>query len=224
MPVWSAPGRPTRRSIASSGMSGEIRACPTSEKVRAVGSQNVRASVASTSVRGGLPELRSRVMTRLSRSSSGRGAGRPQQVLGHGDELVDRARRGSPPRRSRPSSGTVTGGRRVVAVVDAGDGDAQGGEGPGREGDHLPGRRQRGGAEVDGHRVAPVEGEGHRRDRPVGVTGLGLDQGEGARSVRRPLEHHLPPLARAGRRWSCPATPSGCSRRGPPPAGPRAGR
>ena len=42
MPVPSAPGRPTRRSIMSSGMSGEMRADPVREKVRAVGSQKLR--------------------------------------------------------------------------------------------------------------------------------------------------------------------------------------
>ena len=45
-----------------------MRAEPVKEKVRAVGSQKERSSVGSTSDRGGVPELRSRVMTRLSRS------------------------------------------------------------------------------------------------------------------------------------------------------------
>ena len=62
MPVWLDPGRPTSRSISSSGMSDEMRADPVKEKVRWVGSQKVRASDVSTSERG-------RVMTRLSRSN-----------------------------------------------------------------------------------------------------------------------------------------------------------
>ncbi len=40
----------------------EIRAVPVSEKVRVVGSQKVRDSVGSGSVRGGNPEVRIRVM------------------------------------------------------------------------------------------------------------------------------------------------------------------
>ena len=51
-------------------MSGEIRACPVSEKVRAVGNQNERARTCSTSARGGVPEARRRVMVRVSRSAS----------------------------------------------------------------------------------------------------------------------------------------------------------
>ena len=49
MPVPSAPGRPTRRSISSSGMSGEMVADPVIENVRDVGSQKVRSSEVSVS-------------------------------------------------------------------------------------------------------------------------------------------------------------------------------
>ena len=55
MPLPSAPGRPTRRSIMSSGMSGEMVAEPVIEKVRAVGSQKVRLRVVSVSERAGCP-------------------------------------------------------------------------------------------------------------------------------------------------------------------------
>src|SRR5580692_8672723 len=51
-------------------MSGEIRAVPVMEKVRAVGSQKLRANEVSVSDRSGVPELRSRVMMRLRRSEA----------------------------------------------------------------------------------------------------------------------------------------------------------
>ena len=49
MPLPSDPGLPVRRSIMSSGMSGEMLAEPVNEKVRAVGSQKDRLRVVSVS-------------------------------------------------------------------------------------------------------------------------------------------------------------------------------
>ena len=81
MPVSSSPGRPTSRSISSSGMRGEMLAVAGQR-------EGPGGRAARTPVEGGLgvveragcPRLRSRVMIRVRRSGD-EAPGRPQQVL-----------------------------------------------------------------------------------------------------------------------------------------------
>ncbi len=68
MPVPFDPALPTRRSMASSGMSESIDASPVSVKVRAVGSQKIRDMLISGSVLGGSGATRRRVRMTARRS------------------------------------------------------------------------------------------------------------------------------------------------------------
>ena len=114
------PGRPTRRSIMSSGMSGEMVAEPVREKVPGRGfSQNVPGRGWSLRVveGQGYPSCGAGSSDQAE-TVEGRGfAGRPQQVLGHGDDLGGGSPRESPPRQNPTELRDVTGMDRMLAAA-----------------------------------------------------------------------------------------------------------
>ena len=122
----------------------------------------------------------------------GGGSGGPQEVHGQRHDLVD-VHAGDlhlgEADRALEAVGAVLAGHGVPV-----DGDPQRGEGPGREGDGLARRGAGPGAEGGGDRGAPVEGQGHLGDPPVGVPGLGLDEVH-RRDGGGLVQHDLPPLS-----------------------------
>jgi hypothetical protein len=76
-PFWD---RPTSRSISSSGISEDSDALPDIVNARAVGNVKMREIVVSGSLRGGYPDVRERVITRLKRSAA-EAAPRSESIL-----------------------------------------------------------------------------------------------------------------------------------------------
>ena len=219
----SAPGRPTSRSISSSGMSGEIRACP-GQREGPGGRQPEGPGERGLGVRPGGVARAAQPGHDQGQPVGNEDRLRPPAAGPAGIETISSAVTPGIPTSAKPTElRELTGAGRVWSHAHADDGDAEGGEGPGGKGDDLagrgPGRRARAGRSP-GRRPSKVRVTFviDRSGSPVwGWTRLSDPVVTGSEKV------DLPPLP-DGPREGVGHQPSACCRRARPPAGPRGGR
>ncbi len=172
MPVWSDPGRPSKRSISivgnEGGDAGQARqgegACGGKGELSVDGGLGVRARrVGRGAVAGhdqGEPVGGRRCTSRF--GEVGRHGQHLRHVLARHRDL------------GKAHGGSL--GRRRLVVAGLVNGDADGVKGRGREGHDLSGGRSRARSQVNGGGMASVEGQGDFGDPARSVARLGLDQ------------------------------------------------